>query len=65
MVKRKQKSRPAAQVKQAHRQAIETDISEAFRRARLSIGEVTTDLKELRRRTSSAVMRGRRPAKTK
>jgi hypothetical protein len=38
-------------------------MSEAFRRARSSIGQITTDLNALRRRTAAAVKGARRPAK--
>jgi hypothetical protein len=39
------------------------DISESFRRARSSIGDITTDLKQLRRRATSVVKGAQRPAK--
>ena len=65
MVKQQKTSGPVPKVKQAHRLAIDADMSEAFRRARSSIGQITTDLNELRRRTASAVKGTRRPAKSK
>ena len=45
--------------------AFEADVSEAFRRARSSIVQITTDLKHLQRRTASAVKTAKRSAKPK
>jgi hypothetical protein len=42
-----------------------TDIAESFRRARSSVGDITTDLQQLRRRATSVVKSARRPAKPK
>ena len=39
------------------------DISESFRRARSSIGDITTDLNHLRRRATSVMKGSQRPAK--
>jgi hypothetical protein len=44
-------------------QGTSTDISENFRRARSSIGDITTDLKHLRRRATSVVKGTQRPPK--
>jgi hypothetical protein len=52
-----------AKVKVAHSHTVDADMSEAFRRARSSIGQITTDLNALRRRTAAAVKGARRPAK--
>jgi hypothetical protein len=65
IVKRRKTSGPVAKANAARRHATDTDMSEAFRRARSSIGQITTDLNELRRRTTLAVKSPRRPAKSK
>jgi len=41
------------------------DISEGFRRARSSLGAITSDLQQLRRQAESTVKRTPRPAKSK
>lgn len=70
-MKRQQASAQVKKVKAAlgHRPAgvrtPSTDISESFRRARSSIGEITTDLKQLRRRATAAVKGPQRPAGSK
>jgi hypothetical protein len=56
---------PVASVKLTRPYALEADVSEAFRRARSSIGHITTDLKRLQRQTTSAVKTAKRPAKQK
>jgi hypothetical protein len=63
IVKQSKKSGPVAKVKVAHSHTVDADMSEAFRRARSSIGQITTDLNALRRRTTAAVKGARRPAK--
>jgi hypothetical protein len=50
-------------VKKMSKAPASTDISEGFRRARSSIGEITTDLKQLRRHATSVVKGAQRPAK--
>lgn len=41
------------------------EVSEGFRRARSSIGEITADLQQLRRHAQSTVKGAHRPAKPK
>ena len=63
-MKRAKKSGPVAKMKAPYSHATDADMSEAFRRARSSIGQITTDLNALRRRTTAAVKGARRPAKS-
>jgi hypothetical protein len=65
MAAKHKKTGPVASVKLPHPQALEADVSEAFRRARSSIGQITTDLKLLQRRTASAVKTAKRSAQKK
>jgi hypothetical protein len=63
---RARSDQPAAQDTSASRGKklpAEWDVSDSFRRARTAISEVTRDLEALKRRASSLVKPGERPAK--
>jgi len=62
-MKRHGKSDPAAKVAQAHG-SFDAEVSEAFRRARSQVAEITADVNRLRRRATSAVKAPHRPAKS-
>ena len=61
MVRKRKSSAAAAE----GRSAFDAEVSEAFRRARSSIGQITAELDDLRRRTTTAVKHPQRPAKSK
>jgi hypothetical protein len=61
-MKRHRKSGPAAKVAAAH-QSFDADVSEAFRRARSQVTQITADLNQLRRRAATAVKATSRPPK--
>ena len=62
MTKRK-RSGSAAKVAAAH-QSFDADVSEAFRRARSQVTQITADLNQLRHRAATAVKATSRPAKS-
>jgi hypothetical protein len=48
----------------AAHQSFDADVSEAFRRARSQVTQITADLNQLRHRASTAVKATSRPAKS-
>jgi len=62
-MKRHSKSGPAAKVAAAH-ESCDAEVSEAFRRARSQVTQITADLNKLRHRATSAVKASHRPAKS-
>jgi hypothetical protein len=64
MAQQRKTSGPAAKASVA-RQTLETDMSEAFRLARSSIAQISSDLTALRRRTTAAVKASRGAARPK
>jgi hypothetical protein len=62
-MKRTPASAPLKKAKDAVTPA--ADISESFRRARQSIGNITADLQQVRRHAQSTVKGAQRPAKSK
>lgn len=62
-MKRHGKSGPAAKVSEAH-ESFDAEVSEAFRRARSQVAQITADLNRLRHRATSAVKASHRPAKS-
>jgi hypothetical protein len=61
MVRKRKKPAAAAQGSPA----FDAEVSEAFRRARSSIGQITADLNDLRLRATKAVKPPHQPAKSK
>ena len=59
----RKKHGPAAKVARAH-QSFDADVSEAFRRARSQVAQITADLDKLRHRAATAVKPPHRPAKS-
>jgi hypothetical protein len=64
MVTSQKKSGPVAKAKLVRRNT-EADVSDAFRRARSSIADITADLQQLRQHAQASIKRTQRPAKSK
>jgi hypothetical protein len=62
-MRNRKKKGPAAKVAGAH-ESFDAEVSEAFRRARPQVAQITADLDKLRRRAATAVKATSRPAKS-